>query len=191
MYPEYVVAPDRFAGNSFLLRSYYPGDGPALAEAVNGSYTHLRRFMTWSKPHTSVEEAEVLVRQFRGRYLLAEDFVIGIFDPTEHQLWGGTGFHLRLGPLSEARAEIGMWIRASEVGRGLGAAALRGMIQWGFTVWPWQYLAWRCHSENVASARTALSAGMRLVERRRDDRDEGRADTLIFGMARAEWRGAP
>ena len=46
--------------------------------------------------------------------------MIGIFAPDEKRLLVGAGFHLREGPLSTACAEMGMFIRQSEAGRGLG-----------------------------------------------------------------------
>ena len=50
------------------------------------------------------------MRTFRARWLLAEDFVIGLWAPDESELWGGCGFHLREGGLEQKNAEIGMWI---------------------------------------------------------------------------------
>jgi hypothetical protein len=106
---SYLVAPERFEADGIVLRSYDVGDGVLLADAVNESYEHLRPWMPWAAPYQSVEDSEQLVRQFRGRYLLAEDFVIGIFSRDEQRLLGGTGFHLREGPIASGCAEIGMF----------------------------------------------------------------------------------
>ena len=148
--------------------------------------------MPWAKPHQSVEESEKLVRQFRARYLLAEDIVVGIFSVDGRQLLGGTGFHLRAGPISSACAEIGMFIRQSEAGRGLGTRVLRALVQWGFTEWPWLRLAWRCDQRNVASARVAEKAGLRLEGVLRGQRavaGEGREDTACYAVLKSEWGG--
>ena len=40
-----LIAPVRIAGGGFILRSYEPGDGPKLSEAVNASYEHLKTFI--------------------------------------------------------------------------------------------------------------------------------------------------
>jgi len=109
---DYLIAPERHESDGFVLRSYDVGDGALLSDAVNESYDHLRPWMPWAKPHQSVEESRKLVRQFRARYLLSEDFVIGVFSANDQRLLGGAGFHLREGPLSTACAEIGMsWAR--------------------------------------------------------------------------------
>ena len=90
-------APERFETSSYVLRSYDVGDGPLLAAARTESYEHLRPWMSWATPHVSDADAERIVRRFRARYLLNEDFIVGIFSPDETRLLGGTGFHLREG----------------------------------------------------------------------------------------------
>ncbi len=120
MNTEPFFAPDQYVTEAFTVRSYVPGDGPLLAEAVNASYEHLTRFLPWAKPHTDETEAEQTVRRFRGEYLLNTNFVLGIFSPDGKRLLGGSGFHLREGDLSNRAAEIGMWIRADAARQGLG-----------------------------------------------------------------------
>ena len=187
---DYLIAPECIACDGFTLRSYRPGDGNLLSEAVNDSYEHLAPWMPWAKPHQSDEESEKLVREFRARYLLAEDFVIGIFNTEQTRLLGGTGFHLREGPLSTKSAEIGMFIRQSEAGKGLGTAALKAMLDWGFDAWPWSRLRWVCDSQNLASVRAAEKAGMikeGLLRGQAAEVGNGRRDTVLFGALRDEW----
>jgi RimJ/RimL family protein N-acetyltransferase len=187
---EYLFAPERYEGNGFVLRGYDVGDGALLADAVNESYDHLRPWMPWARPHQSVEESERRARQNRARYLLAEDFTIGIFTTDERRLLGGAGFHLREGPLATQCAEIGMFIRQSEAGRGLGSRALRALLEWGFSEWPWLRLAWRCDRRNVASARVAEKCGLRLegiLRGQHADVGEGRRDTACYALTRSEW----
>jgi len=190
MNTEPFFAPDQYVTAEFTIRSYVPGDGPLLAEAVNASYEHLRRFMPWAKPHTEEVEAEQTVRRFRGEYLLSTNFVLGIFSPDGKRLLGGSGFHLREGELDNRAAEIGMWIRADAAHRGLGARVLRALLTWGFSEWPWERLTWRCNEENVASRRTAEKAGMQLEGRFRGNirlPDGTRETTLAFAALKSEW----
>lgn len=174
----------------FVLRSYQPGDGALLTDAVDESYEHLRPWMPWAQPHQPVEESEKLVRQFRARYLLAEDFVIGIFSPDEKRLLGGTGFHLREGPLSGKCAEIGMFIRDSEAHKGLGSGALASMLGWGFTEWPWLRLSWRCDQSNLSSIRVAEKCGLRhegVLRGQPAEVGDRRRDTVCFAITKDDW----
>ncbi|HOU14337.1 MAG TPA: GNAT family protein [Anaerolineae bacterium] len=190
MTTEPFFAPEHYVTEEFTIRSYVPGDGPLLAEAVNASYEHLKRFMVWAKPHTEEIEAEQTVRRFRGEYLLSTNFVLGIFSPDGKRLLGGSGFHLREGELSNRAAEIGMWIRADAAHKGLGPRVLRAILTWGFTEWPWERLTWRCNEENIASRRTAERAGMQFEGRFRAVTrlpDGTRETTLLFAALKGEW----
>ena len=97
---ERAFSPEEYVTPRFTLRSYQPDDGPLVHEAVNKSYDHLKRFMSWAQPHTPPDEAERLVRDWRASYLQEEDYGIGIFAPDGSRLLGGTGFHPQ--PVSRA-----------------------------------------------------------------------------------------
>lgn len=186
-----MIPPERHATDGLVLRGYKPGDGVLMSEAVSASYEHLKRFMPWAKPHQSVEESERLCREFRGKWLLATDFMIGIWSPDEDRLLGGSGFHLREGSLSLRNAEIGMWIRADAAGQGLGSAALCEILRWGFSEWPWLRLSWRCSNANSASRRVAEKAGLQregVLRSHALDPDGSRRDTLCYAALRSEWR---
>lgn len=184
------IAPDQHVEPGFVLRSFQPGDGAQLAEAIHASYEHLKTFMGWAKPDQSVEYHEQRARMNRARWLLAEEFVIGIWAPDGSRLLGGCGYHLREGALELCNAEIGMWIRGDAAGRGLGTAVLQALLRWGFTEWPWLRLSWRCSSSNVASQRTAEKAGLQregVLRSHAIDPDGARRDTFCYAHLRDEW----
>ncbi len=114
--PPYRIVTDRL-----VLRCWEPRDAPLLKEAIDASLDELRRWMPWAKhePQT-VEEKVVLLRRFRGRFDLGEDFTYGIFSRDEQEVLGGTGLHNRIG--GDA-FELGYWIRTSRVGEGLATEA--------------------------------------------------------------------
>ena len=186
---EYLVAQDRFETEGFVLRSYLPGDGAKLFEAVDASRDHLAPWMPWIEAHSDAEASERFVRQARGKFLLARNFILAIFPPDESELWGGCGYHLREGGLKNRAAEMGMWIRASQAGRGLGTRVLEAMIRWGFAEWPWLRLTWHCDGRNLASYRVAEKAGMRLegtLRRHFEARDGERRDTRCYAILKEE-----
>lgn len=189
----HFFAPERHQAGDFVLRSYEEGDGASLLSANLESYEHLRAWMPWATPDQTVDDAEILVRRFRAKYLLNEDFVVGVFSPDGRRLLAGTGFHLREGPLASGCAEIGMFVRASEAGRGLGTRVLTAMLRWGFTEWPWQRLSWRCDNRNQASMRVAQKCGLRLEGTARGQAAEvgsGRRDTACYALTRPDWHGS-
>lgn len=189
---KYFIPPLEVVTPEFTIRCYLPDDGALLVDALNASYAHLKTFMPWAKPHTTLEEAAHTARRFHARYLLGEDFVLGIFSPEGDRQLGSTGFHLREGGLDNRAAETGMWIRAECAGQGLGTRVLVAMLAWGFTAWPWERLSWRCSGRNFASQRTAEKAGLLRegVLRGRDRLPDGaRDDEVCYAALRGEWVG--
>jgi RimJ/RimL family protein N-acetyltransferase len=148
--------------------------------------------MPWARAEQSVEESEALCRTFAGKYLLNQDFTLGIWIGDE--LVGGSGFHLRHGPIDLGNAEIGMWISAARAGSGLGTRALAALLEWGFSsAWPWQRLVWQCDTRNLASARVAEKNGLSREGTFRADAlavDGSRRDTHLYAILRDQWRQA-
>lgn len=180
-------APDSFRDGDLELRAYRPGDSVALYAATSSSYEHLRPWMPWAVPEEPLEKVEERVRRLRAKYLTSEDFTLGAWIGDE--LVGGTGFHLRCGPIEWGCAEIGMWIRGSRAGGGMGTRVLRAMLDWGFGEWGWERLVWKCDTVNVASARVAEKCGLiREAVFRSDalDIEGNRRDTALYAILKEE-----
>jgi len=146
--------------------------------------------MPWAKETLSPEEAERISREFRGKYLLATDFPLAVVSPDGNRFFGSTGFHLRAGSLEDRVAEIGMWIRSEESGKGTGTAVLVELLRWGFSEWPWATLFWHCSLQNPASIRTAEKAGMArdgVLRKRLRVSGEGLHDEVCYSACRGEW----
>lgn len=189
--PVPALFPDGpYEAQGLVLRSYDVGDGAALHEAVQESIDHLRPWLAWPDPQQTPAQAEALVRSFRARWLLGEDFTAGVWSPAGRFL-GGTGFHLRGRSAHAAYAEIGMWVRVTAAGAGVGTRALAAMISWAWQAWPWQRLEWRCDTANTGSRRVAERNGMRWEGTLRADAlpldgSAGRRDTHVFGLLRTD-----
>jgi len=107
------------------VRCWEPRDAPLLKEAVDSSLEHMRPWMPWAHEDPQPLEAKVeLLRGFRGRFDLGQDFVYGILSPDESEAIGGTGLHTRRG---EGIFEIGYWIRTSAAGQGYATEAVRAL----------------------------------------------------------------
>lgn len=184
-----MAHPTEYQADGFVIRSYRVGDGAALSEAVNVSYDHLRPWMPWARTDQTPPESDALCRRFATDYDAAKDFVLGIWEGDA--LIGGTGFHLRCGPIEWKIAEVGMWIRGDCAGKGWGKRSLAAMLDWGFGEWGWERLVWKCDTRNVASAKVAEANGMTLEATHRQDavdHFDARRDTHVYAMLREEWK---
>ncbi len=186
-----MFPPERTQTEDFVIRAWSEDDGPALWEAVNASRAHLKD-MPWIRQYVSPYDAQGYVRASRGRYLLREDFDLGVWSADERTVLGSTAFHMGGEAFEPAKqAEIGMWIRADRAGLGLGAAVLGEQLRWGFDDWGFMRLTWRCNTENTASARCAHKAGLLhegVLRGEYDLASQGRRDTACFGLSLVDFR---
>jgi len=140
--------------------------------------------MPWAHDEPrSLDERIGLLRGFRGRFDLGEDFVYGIFSRDESQALGGSGLHTRAG---EGALEIGYWIRASAVGRGYAREATAALARVAIRVCGVDRVEIRVDTANEASLRVprALGFAEEATLRRRLPGREGEAprDAVVFAL---------
>src|SRR4029079_9381125 len=73
------IAPASISIAGMTIRCYQPGDGPELRISTVSSYEHLRPWMPWATTEYTLEEAEARCRRLAARYLLNEDFTLGVW----------------------------------------------------------------------------------------------------------------
>ena len=187
--PPYLIRTDRM-----VIRCWEPGDAALLKEAIDSSLDHLRPSMPWARnePQT-LEEKIALLRRFRGSFDLGQDFVYGLFASDESSVVGGSGLHTRVG---QDAFEIGYWIRASEVGRGLATEATGALTRVAFEVCGVDRV--EIHVEPANERSIAIPRRLAFTEevtlrRRLDAHEEGgdRRDMIVFTLFRDEFPGSP
>jgi RimJ/RimL family protein N-acetyltransferase len=188
-----VPPPYRIETERLVVRCWEPRDAPLLKEAVDSSLEHLRAWLPWAHEDPQPLDAKVeLLRGFRGRFDLGQDFVYGIFSRDESEALGGTGLHTRRG---EGIFEIGYWIRASRAGEGLGTEATAALARAAFELCDVARIEIRVDPENSASI--AIPRKLGFVEegtlRRSAHGRDGtplQADALVFALLRDELAGS-
>jgi RimJ/RimL family protein N-acetyltransferase len=189
-----VAPPYRIETERLVLRCWEPRDAPLLKDAVDSSLEHLRAWMPWAHDDPQPLEAKVeLLRGFRGRFDLGQDFIYGIFSPDESEAIGGSGFHTRQG---EGIFEIGYWIRASRAGQGLGTEATAALTRVGFELCEIPRIEIRADPANAASL--AIPRKLAFVEEgtlrgvlHGPDGVPRRNDAVVFALLREELAGTP
>jgi RimJ/RimL family protein N-acetyltransferase len=141
--------------------------------------------MPWARfePQTIDEKIE-LARTFRGEFDLGTNFVYGVFEPDESRALGGSGLHPRGG---EGSLEIGYWIRADALGRGLATEVAAVLTRVGFEKLELDRVDVQVDPENERSLNVARKLGFveegRLRRRLPPKEDDGpRRDSVIFSM---------
>jgi len=127
MGPAYRILTPRL-----VIRCWQPQDAGNLKEAVDSSVEHLRRWLPWAANEPEPLERKLeRIRRWRGDFDLGLDFIYGVFDPAEARVLGGTGLHNRVGP--DAR-EIGYWVRADSIGKGMATEFSAALTRVAFEV---------------------------------------------------------
>jgi RimJ/RimL family protein N-acetyltransferase len=176
-----VDPPYRIATERLVVRCWEPADAPLLKEAIDESLDALLPWMPWASEEPQPLSAKVdLLRRFRGRFDLGQEFVCGIFSPDESVVVGGTGLHPRRG---DDALEIGYWIRSSNVGRGFATESSAVLTRVAFELCGVDRVDVRVDPANTASARIPRKLGFReeATLRRRLRYPEPR-DVIVFSL---------
>ncbi|MDQ1706388.1 MAG: hypothetical protein QOF18_2754 [Frankiaceae bacterium] len=152
--PERIDLPD---GSS--LRRYTEDDLPRLVDTVNANLEHLRPWMPWAGEPATMQTQGEWLHGAQQRWDDGHEFAYGIFD-TAGRVVGGTGLHSRNGP---GVLEIGYWLSADAVGRGLATAAAQAMTDVAAALDDVRRVEIRCDEGNVRSAAVAQRLGYSLI----------------------------
>jgi RimJ/RimL family protein N-acetyltransferase len=178
-----VTRAHRIETERLVIRCWDPADAPLAKEAIDSSLDHLREWMPWAEAEpTTLEEKRSLLESFARMFASGEDAVYGIFDRDERRVVGGTGLHPRL--TGDAR-EIGYWIRADAIGRGLATESTAALTRVGFELDGLEWMEIHCDPENSRSAAIPRKLGYA------DSRERDGQGHLVFRLLRPDYAGSP
>ncbi|HWD41044.1 MAG TPA: GNAT family N-acetyltransferase [Fimbriimonas sp.] len=186
--PILIDIPEELRGEKVLVRPYRPGDGADLNEAIASSRDHLKTWMPFAHDHQTVEESEELVRRFRAKWILREDFAYAYWSLETGELLGSSGLH-RI-DWDVRKFEIGYWIRASAEGKGYVTDLVRVLCRLAFDTLEANRVFIRCGVENKRSAAVPERVGFELEGVLRNDgkKPDGTLfDMMVWGMTRERW----
>ena len=185
--PAYRIVTPRL-----VIRCYEPRDAAMVKAAIDASLPELKRFMSWAHGEPTDSETKVaLLRQFRGRFDLGQDFVYGIFDAAERECVGGAGLHTQKAPHVR---EIGYWIATTHTKNGYATEAASALAQVAFRVDRAGRLELRSLPDNAASVAVARKIGMQLEGTARSAHvwhDGTTRDMLVFSATPADLDRMP
>jgi len=173
--------PERFTTERLLVRSWEPADAPALRAAIDASLDQLREWLPWAVAEpTPVEELAIRLEGFGHRFRVGEEWAFGVFDLRSGDVLGGAGLHRREAPDA---LEIGYWLRADAVGRGLATEVVEALARIALGSGGRTRVEIRCDPRNARSVAVARRAGFRhlrtLVAHLRTPGGEPR-DTMVW-----------
>lgn len=185
-----MTPPYRIVTERLVLRCWDPRDASLLKDAVDTSIEHLLPWMPWAANEPqSLDEKVELLRQFRGKFDLGQDFTYGIFTLDETEAVGGTGLHTRIG---DDALEIGYWIRASRAGAGLGTESTAAVTRVAFELTEVDRVEIRCEPDNERSRAIPRKLGYREeATLRRRLRHPDPRDVVVYSLFRDDFASSP
>jgi RimJ/RimL family protein N-acetyltransferase len=184
--------PYRIETERLVIRCYEPEDAPLLKAAVDSSIEHLLPWMPWARfEPQSVEDKMELCRMFRGQFDLDQNYVYGIFSRDETEQLGGSGFHKRA---NEGSLEIGYWVAASAIGRGIATEVTAVQTRAGFELAGLDRIDIQvdpAHDRSLAIPRKLGFTEEGRLRRRLEAHENGPLrDSVIFSLLREELEGS-
>jgi RimJ/RimL family protein N-acetyltransferase len=177
------VTPYRIETERLVIRCYDPEDAPLLKDAVDRSLDHLRPWMPWTPDAPeSLDTVAERLRDFRAQYDRDENWIMGAFSPDDARCLGGTGLHPRQG---EGGLEIGYWIAADEVGRGLATEIAAVLTRVGFECFGVDRIEIRVDPANASSLPIPRRLGFTeeaTLRRRLEAREGPLRDVVVFTL---------
>src|SRR5690349_13784271 len=171
------------------LHRWRAGAGAAaeLARAVTESAGLLRPFMPWARGEYGLAEAEQFLDSCEQGWEAGTEFSYAI--RSGPVLAGGAGLMTRIGP---GGLEIGYWVHAGHVRRGLATAATAALVTEAFTLPGISRVVIRHDELNTASRGIPRKLGFTYLhsEPGSDSRLDGTEPTdLVWEITRERWGG--
>ena len=148
--------PLSFKTPHLYIRRYETSDDQALFTAAIESIEHVYPFLPWCHPAYSIEETREWLATITPDWNKGNGYGFGIFDIETKDLLGGCGFN-RID--EHAVANLGYWIRATALGRGVATEATSALAEFAFKYARIRRIEIIMSVENEASRRVAEKAG--------------------------------
>lgn len=180
--------PELVEHDGLVLRRWTEADAETLEAIVTANIAHLRPYMAWIEfEPLSIEDRRALGRDWEEKWLAGGDVVLGIFE--DDVAVGSTGLHHRIGP---GGLEIGYWVAADHLGKGIARRASEGLTNVAFTLPQVDRVEIRHDISNAYSRNVPKSLGFTLIGRDAPNRDtKAPAETgvdLVWRTTRHQWR---
>ena len=170
------------------LRRYEPHFAPRLWETVQAARSPaFTRYATWCHATYGLADCQSFVAQCMAQWADGAAFEFALFDAQTGALCGGIG--LNQPNLKHGFYNLGYWVSPSHQRQGLARLAVRQLARAAFADLPALHrIEILTAPDNVASQRTALSAGATregVLRQRLREPDGTVRDAVLFSLVRS------
>jgi RimJ/RimL family protein N-acetyltransferase len=175
----------RIVTDRLELRCWHPSDAGPLLDAIVKSKPALEVFLPWARIEPTTHEQKVeLLRTFRGRFDLGQDYAYGVFLRSTGEVVGGNGLMPRIGA---AGLEIGYWTATAHAGKGICSEGTAALAHHALVTLGVDRVEIHCEPQNGPSNAIPKKLGFEregVLRRRYPFADNDLRDTVIWTLFR-------
>lgn len=146
-----------FQQSGILIRPVTPDDRASLYAAVRESMDTVGRWMSWCHPDYSINDTDGWIALCQRNWQSGTDREFGIFDAGSGEALGCVGIN-QINSVHNF-GNLGYWVRAGHIGRGIASAAAQLTAQFAFRELKLFRLEVLARVDNLASRRVAEKLG--------------------------------
>ena len=161
-----------------------PARAAAAVVAINDSLEHLQPWMAWAAEPATEASIGAFFAASVELWERRKGFEYSIIEPSTDAVVGGSGLLGRIGPRG---LEIGYWVHAGWIGRGVATAASRALIDAAFALPGIARIRIQCETANVRSARVPEKLGFRFDGVAPGEGPCDGRPTQVWWLDRADW----
>jgi RimJ/RimL family protein N-acetyltransferase len=151
--------PLHFVTRRFMIRRYVLEDDQSLFEAATESVNEVYPFLPWCHPDYCLEDSRGWLRTIASSWKDKQSYAFAITDGSTGRFLGGCGLNsLDENPV----ANLGYWIRSSEINKGIASESTRGLLKFGFEHLGLIRIEIMMSTRNPASQKVAIGANAKL-----------------------------
>jgi RimJ/RimL family protein N-acetyltransferase len=183
--PAPSLLPERIVGEGLELRRWLASDAEAQQRIVLESASHLRPWMAWMADEPQpLEQRRAMLARWERDWAAGGDVALAIV--WQGELVGSGGLHRRRGPRT---LEIGYWIHAATLRRGLATRTARLLTDAALSLDGIEYVEIHHDRANVASAGVPRRLGFEFIG---ETPDQARAPAeqgvdCTWRVSRRDW----
>jgi ribosomal-protein-serine acetyltransferase len=161
-------------------------DAADIFELLQRNRAHLDPWLRWSGRVKTIEDTTALIRRFQQKHVDGDGFHIGIWK--QNKLTGGLVCHYI--NRESSKTEIGYWLAAEYIGRGLVTRTVQVVIQYLFVVEKMHRIEIQCATDNLPSRAVAERLGFTLegIKRESEWLTSRYADHYLYSLLAHEWQ---
>ncbi|MGC9347895.1 MAG: GNAT family N-acetyltransferase [Anaerolineae bacterium] len=185
----------RIRTSRLVVRCWEPCDAPRLNAALRASWEHLRPWMPWAQGDVPpLEDTVALLRIWRAKFDLSEDFTYAVFNADESLVLGSSGLHVRQARRAQDVREIGYWIHADHINQGYATEVAAALTKVAFEIDDVRRVEIHCVISNARSAAVPRKLGFAHEAdlRQRVPAEDGTyQDEMIWTLLANEYPASP